>query len=127
MIGKVVLAQIAEDPQTFLSQGRFVKALVRAKQEKIDDWRQLAESTTAMVKDEGGAGPSGYKQSLIENAVCGIVDLETALLADIDELIVTEHSATHFTNSTCASGKLLKLKTKSRLNACSSFLFSPLE
>jgi len=83
------LEAIANDPKTFLSKGRNLKALIEAKQEHIEEWRRLSESTTATLKS-GGGSKIGYKQGLMENAVCNIVDLETEILIEINELVELE-------------------------------------
>ncbi|MCC8046063.1 MAG: hypothetical protein LUH03_00020 [Oscillospiraceae bacterium] len=77
---------ISEDPKTFLLQGRNAQARIAAKRERIDSWRQLAESITVTLKADGGSSPGGYKQSLVENAACNIIDLENEIIADINEL-----------------------------------------
>lgn len=81
---------IIEDPKAFLLQGRKAKELITAKRERIDSWRRLAESITVTLKPDGGSGSSGYKQSLVENAVCNIVELEKEIISEIEELVAVE-------------------------------------
>jgi len=77
---------ISEDPKTFLLQGRNAQARIAAKRERIDSWRQLAESITVTLKVDGSSSLGGYKQSLVENTACNIIDLENEIIADINEL-----------------------------------------
>lgn len=84
------IKQIYEDPKAFLLQGRKAKELITAKRERIDSWRRLAESITVTLKPDGGSVPGGYKQSLVENAACNIVDLENEILSEIAELVDIE-------------------------------------
>lgn len=90
MLTREQLALIEEDPKTFLLQGRKAKELITAKRERIESWRLLAESITVTLKQDAGGGSSGYKQSLIENAVCNILDLETEILDEIQALVDIE-------------------------------------
>lgn len=80
------IAAISTDPKAFLLRGRKAKELINAKQERINSWRRIAESATAPIGKDGGGSPGGYKQSLVENAACSIVDLENEILAEIAEL-----------------------------------------
>lgn len=84
------IKQICEDPKAFLLQGRKAKELIAAKRERIDSWRRLAESITVTLKPDGGSAPGGYKQSLVENAACNIVDLENEILSEIAGLVGIE-------------------------------------
>lgn len=77
---------ICEDPKAFLQQGRKAKALITAKRERIDSWRKLAESITVALKTDEGSGSVGPKQSLVENAVCNILDLGKEIMAEIETL-----------------------------------------
>ena len=81
---------ISENPKAFLERGKklgvHIDTRIRAKWERIDSWRALAESTTVTLQNDGGRGPSGYKQSLVENAVCNILALENEIKADLAEL-----------------------------------------
>lgn len=84
------IKQISEDPKAFLLQGRKAKELIAAKRERVDSWRRLAESITVTLKPDAGSAPGGYKQSLVENAVCNIVDLENEILEEISVLVNIE-------------------------------------
>ncbi len=81
---------IYEDPKAFLLQGKKTKELIAAKRERIDSWNRLAESITVTLKPDGGSAPGGYKQSLIENAACNIIDLENEILEEISGLVNIE-------------------------------------
>lgn len=83
------IEMICEDPKTFLLRGRKAKDLIAAKRERIESWRSLASSITVELKPDSG-GSSMYKQSLVENAVCNIVDLENEILAEIEALVNIE-------------------------------------
>ena len=85
------LEAIATDPKIFLLKGRNVKALIASKRERIAEWRRLAESITVTLK-EGGTSGGGYKQSIVENAVTNIVDLENEILEEIAELVCVERA-----------------------------------
>lgn len=81
---------IYEDPKAFLLQGRKAKELITAKRERIDSWRRLAESITVTLKPDGGSGSGGYKQSLVENAACNIIDLQNEIITEIEALVDIE-------------------------------------
>ena len=81
---------ISEDPKAFLLQGRKAKELITAKRERIDSWRRLAESITVALKPDGGTSGGGYKQSLVENAACNIIDLENEIASEIQALVGIE-------------------------------------
>jgi DNA-directed RNA polymerase specialized sigma subunit len=90
MITQEQINSIADDPKAFLLQGKNAKELIAAKRERIEDWRKLAESISVTLKEDGGIGGSGYKQSIIDNAVCNIVDLENEILAEVEALVNVE-------------------------------------
>jgi DNA-directed RNA polymerase specialized sigma subunit len=81
-----ILQAISEDPKGFMLQGRNIKAVIAAKRARIEEWRKIATDISVTLKEDGGAGPSGYKQSTVENAVCNIVDLENEIIAEIENL-----------------------------------------
>lgn len=80
------IKEISEDPKTFLLQGRNMQSRIAAKRERIDSWRRLAESITVTLKPDGGSSSGGYKQSLVENAVCSIIELENEIALEIKAL-----------------------------------------
>lgn len=81
---------IIEDPKAFLLRGRKAKELITAKRERIDSWRRLAESITVTLKHDAGTSGGGCPQSLVENAVCNIVDLQNEIAVEIEELVNIE-------------------------------------
>ena len=83
------IKQISKDPKSFLLKGHRLSELISAKRERVESWHELAESITVTLKPDGGTG-SAYKQSLVENAVCNIADLENEIAAEIEELISIE-------------------------------------
>ena len=89
-MNKETLEAIAENPKAYLSRGRNAKALIAAKRDRVDSWRQLAESITVTLKKDGGISGKGYKQSTVANAVSNIVDLEREILFEIEELVRLE-------------------------------------
>ena len=80
------IEQIRENPKAFLLKGNKVRKFISSTQERIDSWRRLAESITVTLKPDGGSAPGGYKQSLVENAVCNITELENELIEEINKL-----------------------------------------
>lgn len=76
---------ISQDPKTFLLRGRKANELIAAKNERIAAWRRMAVSATVPIGKDGG-GPSAYKQSIVENASCAIIELQNELTAEIAEL-----------------------------------------
>lgn len=82
------LEQIAENPQVFLSQAYRTKERITAKRERIDGWRQIAESTTAQMHDtpSGGSLPSNK----VAMCACNIVDLQDEIEEEIRELLTIE-------------------------------------
>ena len=85
-----MLLEIVENPKAFLLKCRKARELIAAKRERIRGWRGLAESITATLSPDGGGIGNGYKQSIIENAVCNIAELENEILAEIEALVKTE-------------------------------------
>lgn len=92
------IKMICEDPKTFLQQGRKSKELISAKRERIDSWRKLAESITVTIKHDAGMSGGGCPQSLVENAVCSIVDLEKEIIAEIARLANIERDVSNAIN-----------------------------
>lgn len=84
------LQSIENDPKAFLSRGLKASELIAAKRERVEDWRRLAESITVTLKPDVGGGGGGYKQSLVENAVCNIVDLENEIIVEIEGLMTIQ-------------------------------------
>ena len=82
---------VSADPKTFLSRGRALKKHITVMRKRIEGWRQIGESISAILKNDADVRSSeGYKQSLVENAVCSIVDLENEIVAEIERLVRVE-------------------------------------
>lgn len=84
------LNKIIEDPKAFLNRGFKANERIAAKRERIETWRQRAESITAELKTDGGTGGGGPSK-LVETAVCNIVDLEKEIEEEIQALVEVEH------------------------------------
>lgn len=63
-----------EEAKDYLSQGIALQDLITAKEDRIESWRQIAESITA--NPENSSGGSGYVQSKLENCAVEIDALE---------------------------------------------------
>lgn len=87
-LAKKQLTNISRDPKAFLNRAYRTNERITAKRERIESWRQLAESITAPINDmpSGGSGPS----KLVETSVCNIVDLQNELKDEIWELVETQ-------------------------------------
>lgn len=86
-----MLGLISRKPEVFLSRCKNIKNDIANKEAQIMFWRQKAVSITATLSPDGGAGGSGPKQSIVENAVCEIEEHERAIKADIAKLIQIEN------------------------------------
>ena len=78
----------------FLNQGYHAKARIRAKEERIENWRQIAESITAPVRGDGGVQHSPSKK--IENCVANIVDLQNEIKEEIAAFVQAEREVGRF-------------------------------
>lgn len=110
---------ISKDPKSFLSQLGRAKGLIAAKQERIDYWRRKAESITVALKPDGGLNAGGYKQSLVENAVCNIVALEAEILAEIEALVELERDIRDAINQFVVEDKYKRILELRYLNGYS--------
>lgn len=79
-----ILKQLAEDPIPVLNRGYRAKERIAAREERIKDWRQMAESVTASM--ENAFGGSGFSTSKIEKCVVNIMALEEEICDEIIEL-----------------------------------------
>jgi DNA-directed RNA polymerase specialized sigma subunit len=113
------LEAVIADPKTFLARGLNVKARIAAKQKQIANWRRLAESITVPLKDAPSLSGDGYKQSLVENAVCNIVDLENEIIAEIKELINIERDIRAVINTLVFNDKHIVILEMRYLNGYS--------
>ena len=84
------LEAIIDDPKTFLSRCYKVNERIAAKRERIQSWRDRAESTTVTLSHTGGLSGGGYKQSLVANSAVCIITLEEEIEAEIQELVTIE-------------------------------------
>lgn len=82
---------LSVDPRGYLRQAQRVRELIQAKQERIERWRLLAESTTITLRDKLGSGGQ-LPSSLVENCVCNIVDLSQELAEEIEALAEAERA-----------------------------------
>ena len=81
---------IIDCPRTFLGRCYKIHERIAAKRERIESWRERAESTTAVLRPGGESSVDGYKQSLIAKSVVGIVSLEEEIEAEISALMEME-------------------------------------
>ena len=79
-----MLKQLAEDPIAILNCGYRAKERIAARQERIAEWRQIAESITQNVS--GAPGGHGFPTSKTEKCVVSIMDLEDQIRDEITEL-----------------------------------------
>ncbi len=77
--------QSAQTRKRFYSRGK-TQARINAKQERINSWRKIAESITVPIGKNAGGQSGGYKQSVVENTACSIIDLEKEISAEIAAL-----------------------------------------
>lgn len=80
--------------KAFLNQGYHAKARIRAKEERIENWRQIAESITAQIRP-GSAG-SSLPSKKVEDCACNIVDLQNEIKEEIAALIQAEREVGKF-------------------------------
>ena len=69
-----VLQSLSDDPMAVLNRGYRAKERIAARQERIEEWRQIAESITANPENASSGG--GYPTSKTENCVVAIVTLQ---------------------------------------------------
>ena len=76
------------DAREFLNRGYRARERIQAKEERIESWRQIAESVTAALKPV--ATFSSTPSNKVEDCVCNIVDLQDEIQAEILELTQIE-------------------------------------
>ncbi len=90
------LQAIIEDPKAFLERGKklnvYIDERIEGKKERIQEWRRLAESVTAEIKEDVGSGGGGPSK-LVETAVCNIVVLEQEIQEEIEALSTARYEA----------------------------------
>ena len=79
-----VLQSLSDDPMAVLNRGYRAKERIAARQERIEEWRQIAESITA--NSENASSGSGYPTSKTENCVVAIVTLQEEIKSEIMEI-----------------------------------------
>lgn len=78
----------------FLNQGYHAKARIRAKEERIENWRQIAESITAQIRPDSAG--SSLPSKKVEDCACNIVDLQNEIKEEIAALIQAEQEVGKF-------------------------------
>lgn len=76
------------DAREFLNRGYRARERIQAKEERIESWRQIAESVTAALKPVATFSSTPSKK--VEDCVCNIVDLQQEILDEINELTAIE-------------------------------------
>ena len=79
-----LIKDLCEDPVHVLTRGYRAKERIADRQERIDQWRQVAESITANPEHSGGGG--GGPSNKIEKCVLGIMELEEEIIDEISEI-----------------------------------------
>lgn len=79
-----ILQSLAEDPVSVLNRGYRAKERIAARQKRIEEWRQIAESITANPENASSGG--GYPTSKTENCVVAIMALEEEIRDEIIEI-----------------------------------------
>lgn len=78
----------------FLNQGYHAKARIRAKEERIENWRQIAESITAQIRPDSAG--SSLPSKKVEDCACNIVDLQNEIKKEIAALVQAEREVGKF-------------------------------
>ncbi len=78
----------------FLNQGYHAKARIRAKEERIENWRQIAESITAQIRPDSAG--SSLPSKKVEDCACNIVDLQNEIKEEIAALVQAEREVGKF-------------------------------
>lgn len=78
----------------FLNQGYHAKARIRAKEERIENWRQIAESSTAQIRPDSAG--SSLPSKKVEDCACNIVDLQNEIKEEIAALVQAEREVGKF-------------------------------
>ncbi len=75
-----VLQLLSDDPMVVLNRGYRAKERIAARQKRIEEWRQIAESITANPENASSGG--GYPTSKTENCVVAIMTLQEEIKKD---------------------------------------------
>lgn len=98
----------------YLNRGYRAKERIRAKEERIEHWRQIAESITAEIK--GVATSSSTPSKKVENCVCNIVDLQQEIQEEINDLARVEREISEAINQADLDSTLKALLEMRYLN-----------
>lgn len=79
-----IIAALCKDPVPILNRGYRAKERIADRQERIESWRQIAEAITANPEHSGGRGSEPSNR--VEKCVLGIMDLESEILDEIEEI-----------------------------------------
>ena len=77
-----IIQELCKDPVRVLNRGYRAKERIADRRERIESWRQVAESITANPEHSGGGGLSNK----VEKCVLGIMELEEEILDEISEI-----------------------------------------
>ena len=77
-----------------MNQGYHAKARIRAKEERIENWRQIAESITAQIRPDSAG--SSLPSKKVEDCACNIVDLQNEIKEEIAALVQAEREVGKF-------------------------------
>lgn len=77
-----------DEAKEFLNRGYQSRIRIRAKKERIENWRRIAESITAAIKPV--AAFSSMPSKKVEDCVCNIIELQEEIQEEIDGLVQVE-------------------------------------
>ena len=77
-----------DEAKEFLNRGYQSRIRIRAKKERIENWRRIAESITAAIKPV--AAFSSMPSKKVEDCVCNIIELQDEIQEEIDGLVQVE-------------------------------------
>lgn len=77
-----------DEAKEFLNRGYQSRIRIRAKKERIENWRRIAESITAAIKPVAAFSSTPSKK--VEDCVCNIIDLQEEIQEEIDGLVQVE-------------------------------------
>lgn len=89
-----------EEAKVFLNRGYRSKERIAAKEERIRNWRQIAEACTMEIKPFASFNKTPAKK--IENCACNIVDLQNEIADEINELIAVEREISAAISESCS-------------------------
>lgn len=77
-----------DEAKEFLNRGYQSRIRIRAKKERIENWRRIAESITVAIKPV--AAFSSMPSKKVEDCVCNIIELQEEIQEEIDGLVQVE-------------------------------------